>query len=111
MHPGDTAAIRIVLTGSTVGAPQPLTVNFAQGPSKSINVSANVPGGPPSTATITSASGRPIALVSPRYGCYLPPYPTFCPGSNITAKSHKYAVTFNGIPKLPVVITLAVQAG
>jgi hypothetical protein len=111
VHPGDTAAIRITVTGSVVGAPQPLTVNFAQGPSKSIDVSASVPGGPPSTATITSASGGPIALVSPRYTCFLPPYPTFCPASHITAKSHKYALTLNAIPKVPVVITLLVQRG
>jgi hypothetical protein len=111
VHPGDTAAIRVTLTGSVIGAPQPVALKFAQGPSKSISVSASVSGGTPSTATITSASGRPIALVSPKYGCSLPPYPTFCPGSHVTAKSRNYAITFNATPKTPVVITLLVQAG
>jgi hypothetical protein len=111
VHPGDTAVIRVAVTGTVVGAPQPLTVKFAQGPAKSIDVSASISGGTPSTATITSANGHRIALVSPKYGCSLPPYPTFCPGTNIKAKSRKYSVTFNGLPKVAVALTVVVQSG
>jgi hypothetical protein len=111
VHPGDIVQIRIAVAGTVAGAPQPLALKFDQGPAKTLNVSASVPGGTPSNATITSASGGRIAIVSPRYSCYLPPYPTFCPASHIKAESHKYALTVNAIPKVAVVIGGVVQAG
>jgi hypothetical protein len=111
VHAGDVLQIRVAVAGSVVGAPQPLTLKFGQGPSKTINLSASVPGGSASNATISSASGHPIAIVLPRYSCYLPPYPTFCPATNIKAESHKYALTVNAIPKVPIVISALVQAG
>ena len=112
-RPGNVVLIRAKLKGgkgADNGAPQPVTVAFGQGPAKSLTVSAGVPGGAVSTATITSATGSPIALISPHYTCYLPPTLTFCPASKVTAASHKYSITFPGTPKTPVTVEAVVQA-
>lgn len=111
-HPGDSLILRVSVTGRVVGAPQPVTLNLDQGPAKSLTVSAGVPGGSTSTATITSATGGRIGIVLPHYGCALPPAPTFCPPSSVKAGSHKYTVTFDATPKVPpIVITSVVQGG
>ncbi len=110
---GDVVLLRARLKGgkgSENGAPQPLTLTFDQGPAKTLNVSAGVPGGAVSHATITSANGKPIAIVTPRYTCYLPPTLTFCPVSKVTAASHRYSVTFPGSPKTEVTLEALVQA-
>ncbi len=112
VHPGEGLTVRIGVTGKVVGAPQTVTVSFAQGPSKSLTVSAGVPGGTPSTATITSTTGRRIEIVLPRYSCLLPPAPTFCPLSKVVAAAHKYTIVYNATPKTPaLVISTAVQGG
>ncbi len=108
---GDLVLMRTHLTGAHNGAPQPLTVSFDQGPAGALRVTAGVPGGAPSTATLTGAGGKQIALVSPRYTCYLPPTPTFCPASKVVAKSRNYAVTFPATPHTQVSIEALAQAG
>lgn len=112
-RPGNVVLLRARLKGgkgSENGAPQPVTLTFDQGPAKTLNLAAGVPGGAVSHATITSATGKPIALVTPRYTCYLPPTLTFCPASRVTAASHKYSVTFPGTPKTDVTLEAVVQA-
>lgn len=112
-RPGDVVLLRARLKGgkgSDNGAPQPVTMNFDQGPGKTLNLSAGVPGGAVSHATITGANGQSIALVTPRYTCYLPPTLTFCPASTVTAASHKYSVTFPGTPKTEITLEAVVQA-
>jgi hypothetical protein len=112
VHPGDVVTIGTHLTGTVVGAPQPVSLSFSQGPAKSITVSASVPGGTPAKATLTSATGSPIAIVLPRYRCGLPPSPTFCPPSKIVASSHRYTLTINASPKTPpIVIRAMAQSG
>jgi hypothetical protein len=96
--------------GSENGAPQPVTMTFDQGPGKTLNLSAGVPGGAVSHATITGANGKSIALVTPRYTCYLPPTLTFCPATTVTAASHRYSVTFPGTPKTEITLEAVVQA-
>lgn len=108
---GEEVVIRTRIKGTPGGAPQPLTVSFDQGPGKTLNVSASVPGGSPSRATITSAGGSPITLVSPRFACYLPPMPSFCPASKVSAAGHHYSITFQASPATPVAIVALVQAG
>jgi hypothetical protein len=112
VHPGDHVVISVRVRGTVVGAPQPVALSFSQGPAKSITVSASVPGGTPSKATFTSATGTPIAIVLPRYNCGLPPSPTFCPLSKLTAASHSYALTIGATPNSPpIVIQAATQGG
>ena len=112
-RPGDVVLLRARLKGgkgSENGAAQPVTMNFDQGPNKTLNLSAGVPGGAVSHATITSANGKAIALVTPRYTCYLPPTLTFCPAGTVTAASHRYSVTFPGTPKTEITLEAVVQA-
>ena len=109
--PGDTVVLQTKLKGSKNGTPQPVTVSFNQGPAKTLTVSASVPGGAVSRATITSATGSPIALVTPRYSCFLPPKPTFCPLSKVKAAGHHYSITFPGAPYAAVTIEALAQAG
>jgi hypothetical protein len=112
VHPGDVLAISVHLGGAVVGATQPLTLSFSQGPAKSITVSASVPGGTPAKATFNSATGSPIAIVLPRYHCGLPPSPTFCPLSKIVAASRSYTLTIDASPKTPPIsIQAEAQAG
>lgn len=111
-QPGDEVVLRARVTGGVNGAAQPVTLSFDQGPAKTIDVSAAVPGGTTSTATIISASGNPIALVLPRYECFVPPVGTFCPALNVTAASHRYAVTFASATTIPPITLVAqVQTG
>jgi hypothetical protein len=75
-------------------------------------VSASVPGGTPSKATLSSAAGSPMAIVLPRYNCGLPPSPTFCPPSRIVAASHTYTLTIDASPKTPpIIIQTTAQGG
>ena len=101
--PGDQLALATRLSGDLNGAPQPVTVTLDQGPGHAITVSAEVPGGKTAVATINSASG-PIALVLPRYTCYLPPAPTFCPLRKQQDSYHRYVLTFDASPKTPLII-------
>lgn len=112
VHPGDSLLIRVAAAGTIVGATQPLTLTMEQGPGTSLAVSAGVPGGTLSKATVTSATGKPVDIILPRYGCVLPPAPTFCPPESVKAASHKYIVTFGVTPQTsPVTIKTKVQAG
>ncbi len=112
VHPGDSLLITTAVTGSIVGASQPLTFTLAQGPATSLNITAGVSGGPVSKATVTSATGAPIAIVLPKYSCILPPAPTFCPPQSVQAGSHKYVVTFGVTPQTtPITINAKVQSG
>ncbi len=109
--PGDTIALATLLTGHEIGAPQPVTVSFAQGPAKTITASAASPGAPPSKVTIKSASGQPIELVSPVYRCSLPPTPSPCPATKIIQSAHRYSFTFSATPTSPIRMSILVQAG
>jgi hypothetical protein len=100
--PGDAVLFRTVLSGAP-GAPQDVTIAFAQGPAHRISVSASGPRGTPARAAVTSGSGRPITLVLPHYVCHLPPVPTFCPG-RLTVGFHHYSVTFATTPSTPITL-------
>jgi hypothetical protein len=111
-QPGYTVALRTEVAGVAIGAPQPATISFSQGPGTTINVSVSDPGGKTASATIKSASGSPITIVLPRYPCYVPPTPTSCPAVRIRTSPHHYAVTFRAWPKMPpIVIDAQVESG
>jgi hypothetical protein len=112
VKPGDTVILLTHLKGALLGAPQTVTVTINQGPGTSLKMSASVPGGPTASATIKSATGSPIAVVSPRYGCSVPKTQTFCPARQITAGSHRYTLEFSASPRTPGIVVLAsVQPG
>jgi hypothetical protein len=94
---GDSIEMLSRVTGKR-GSPQPLTITFPAGASSTITISAQVKGGKASQATIKSASGSPIKLELPRYLCFLPPFPTFCPASSTKLASGRYTVVFNAQP-------------
>jgi hypothetical protein len=110
-RPGDVVMLRTRLLGILRAAPQPLTISFDQGPATTLHVSASVPGGAKSTATIKAAGGSPIALVRLHYVCLLPPTPSFCPASKVIAGSHHYSVTFPASPLTGVTLQASAQAG
>ncbi len=110
--PGATIDLRTRLTGPFAGAAQKLTITLDQGPGKTITATATVPGGKPARATITSATGAPIALVLPRFVCNLPPVATFCPAGSVAAHAHRYTLSFLVAPVSgPIDITAKLQAG
>jgi hypothetical protein len=96
--PGDVLLMSTRLKGKPVGPPQPVTITINQGPGNSLSVTAAVAGGQTSTATVTGAHGKKITLVTPRFGCTVPPQPTICPPSNVQARSHQYKLTFMASP-------------
>jgi hypothetical protein len=108
-HPGDTVLMYSVLKGEH-GAVQPITVTINQGPGNVLTISAAAAGGQPSSAEVISATGQPITLIIPRYSCFLPPVPTFCPATKVTTATHKYNVTFNAAPGTPTV-TIDAEVG
>ncbi len=108
---GDVVMLRTRLLGILRGAPQPVTISFDQGPSETLHVSASVPGGAKSAATLKAAGGTQIALVRLHYTCLLPPTPSFCPASKVIAGSHHYSVTFPASPLTGVTLQAVAQAG
>jgi hypothetical protein len=106
VHPKDTVQMLTRVAGRVKGAKQPVTISFGQGPASSLTVSASVPGGATSTATIKSANGSKITLVLPFYTCYLPPNPTFCPVTHTSTASHRYSVTIPAAPGASVPVVL-----
>jgi hypothetical protein len=111
-HPGDSVVLISRVASKLRGATQPLTLTIDQGPAKKITVTASVPGGTPAKATITSATGSPIAIVLPRYVCGLPPFPTFCPAKQTKVAHHRYTVVFPAAPGTAApAISAHVQAG
>jgi hypothetical protein len=110
VKPGDNVLLISRVTGRIRGAAQTLTVTIDQGPGKSLTVTAAVPSGAPSSATLTSSHGK-IAVVEPRYTCFLPPFPTFCPALGTSAKGHTYTLKFGVAPGAsPPVLLVAVQS-
>lgn len=112
VRPGQLLILATRLTSRVRGAPQTVRITLNQGPDRRLRVSARARGGAPSSATIKSATGAPISLVLPRYSCFLPPAPTFCPPLRAKAGSHRYALEFSGSPSTPPIILVAeVQSG
>lgn len=110
--PGDVVTMATRLKGTPVGPPQPVTVTIHQGPSKTLTVTASVAGGSPTTGTVTSANGKNIALVLPRFGCTVPPSPTICPPTLVHSGGHQYQLTFMASPYTPpVTISAKIQGG
>ena len=110
--PGDLAVLTAHASGRIVGAPQTMTFSFDEGPSNSLTLSARVPGGKVSTATITGSHGARISLVLARYNCLVAPAPTFCPPVTIKPGNRKYTLTFAVNPNTPAIVLLAdVQSG
>ena len=107
-HPGDLVELKTLLTG-VAGAPQMVTLTFDQGPGKTLTVSAAVRGGTAAHATVNATA--PIALVEPRYTCYLPPTPTFCPATRITSTGGRYSLTFPATPHTPIKVITTARAG
>ena len=111
VRPGYLVSLATVLRSHIVGAPQPVTIRFRQGPASTITVSAAIPGGPMSRATVKSATGSPIELILPTYRCYLPPTLSSCPVRRVQAAAGRYAFTFDAGPAEPVLLKAQVQAG
>ncbi len=110
--PGDALTMATHLTGKPVGAPQPVTVTIHQGPSKTLTITASVAGGSPATGTVTSANGKNIALVLPRFSCTVPPALTICPPTHVHSGGHQYQLTFMASPYTPpVTISARIQSG
>lgn len=112
VKPGDSVILLTHLKGALLGAPQTVTVTIDQGPGTTLKMSASVPGGQSTPATIKSATGSPIALVLPHYSCSVPPARTFCPASQITAHSGRYMLKFLASPRTAGIVVIGtVQAG
>jgi hypothetical protein len=109
--PGDTVILATHLEGRPIGAPQPVTVSFDQGPAPALRISASLPGGRPSVATLSSTSGQPIELLLPVYYCDLPPRPTFCPALTAKASDRHYTITFASTPGNPIELFASAQTG
>jgi hypothetical protein len=111
-HSGDVAVFLTRAVAKVRGAPQPVTITLQQGPATTLTATASVPGGTPSTASVTGASHGKIELVLPRFNCFAAPVPTFCPVRSVRTGSHKYVLSFLVSPLLPpVVLTAVVQSG
>jgi hypothetical protein len=111
-NPGELVVFATRLRSKLRGAGQTVTIKIHQGPGSMLTVSASVPGGPPSVATVKSASGSPISLVLPRYTCFAPPTPTFCPALKISSQAHRYTLQFSASPATPAIVIQALtQAG
>jgi hypothetical protein len=107
---GDVVMFETHAGGKLSGAPQPVTVTIPQGPAKTLTITASVPGGAPSHATLTAASGTRIALVEPRFTCFLPPFPTFCPASKVQLTKKTYTLVFEATPNnSPIVVVARAQ--
>jgi hypothetical protein len=111
VHPGQVVTMLGRLKGVSSGAPQRVTMSFDQGPAKTLTLKVSVHGGKTASATIRGAGGSTIALVDPRYSCYLPPLSTFCPALSSSASSHHYSVTFSSSPATTVELNAVAQAG
>jgi hypothetical protein len=111
VKPGDFVSMVTILIGRIVGALQPVTVKFSQGPATAITISASTPGGPASNSTLKSADGSPIELLLPTYRCYLPPRASPCPAERIHAGGKRYAFTFAAGPQAPILLAGKIQAG
>ena len=110
--PGDVLTMATHLKGKPVGPPQPVTVTIHQGPSKAVTITASVAGGAPATATVTSANGKDIALVLPKFGCAVPPAATICPPTHVQSGNHQYQLTFMASPYTPPVqLSARIQGG
>lgn len=108
---GQIVALRTRLTSRLMGAPQLVTISFSQGPGATLHLTSTVAGGVPSTATVKSANGSPIALVLPRFVCFLPPVGTFCPASKIQVSGGHVTLQFHASPTTPPIDVVAkVQA-
>jgi hypothetical protein len=94
---GDSIDMLSRVTGKR-GSAQPLTITFPSSASKTITVAGQFKGGKTSQATIKSASGSAIKLELPRYVCFVPPFPTFCPAVSEKLSGGKYTVVFNTDP-------------
>jgi len=55
-----------------------------------------------STATISSSTAKPITLVGLRYGCALPPSPSFCPAQHIVTSATHDQAQFSAPPPQPI---------
>ena len=77
-----------------------------------VSITASVAGGSSSTGTVTSANGKNIALVLPRFSCTVPPTPTICPASHVQSGHHQYQLTFMASPYTPPVsLSAKIQGG
>jgi len=92
-RPGNMVAFRTVVPASLKGT-QTIKLSFAQGPSKSLSITASTPQHS-STATVTSASGSSLTLEHIHYSCELPPSPSFCPAKHITTTSKQVQLQFS----------------
>lgn len=97
--------------GTPGGSPQPITVGIDEGPAKALRVTSSFAGGAASTATIRSASGRPIVLRVASYTCLLPPSATFCPADRISLHGRELTLSFSSAPGLTPIALLGVIAG
>jgi hypothetical protein len=110
--PGEVLTMATRLKGTPVGPPQPVTVTIHQGPSKTLTITASVAGGSTTTGTVTSANGKNIALVVPRFSCTVPPTPTNCPPTHVHSGNHQYQLTFMASPYTPpVTLSAQIQGG
>lgn len=110
--PGQVVTMYSHLKSHIHGARQAVTVTISSGPATSLTVTASVPGGAISTATIRSATGTPISLVKARYDCLVAPLAGFCPATHVGRTARGYTLTFMAAPGTPEVeVSANVQAG
>src|SRR5207248_2472526 len=100
--------LETMLAGKAGAAPQSLHITLSATAGKAVEITAAVPGGRPSHATVKTADGKPITLVLPRYACRVPPMPTICPAQSALSNGHLYSFSFAASPSRPILLSATV---
>jgi hypothetical protein len=107
VKPGELVFVQVRAAGSVVGAPQKLLITLPQGPAATLTASASVSGSPASSVQLKSSNGSPVTIVLPRYTCFVPPAPTYCPPVKESVSGGNYTLEFLTSPSEPPVSLLA----
>lgn len=110
VKPGDILVVAVHARGVLNGAPQRVNVSLAQGPGTSLTASASVAGRNASQLRIKSSNGSPVILAVPRYICFAPPAPTYCPPLAEAVSGGSYSFSFLAAPRRPPITLLATVA-
>lgn len=103
-HPGEQLVLHTLLGAK---GRQKVSLTIGTGPSKTLSIAATTRGHT-STATVTSSTGKPLTLMKIHYSCALPPAPTFCPASGITANRKRVRVNFTTTRTAPITVLAVV---
>jgi hypothetical protein len=98
---GDVVEFRTVIPAHGQGNTAQLKISNLAG-RLSVNVTAHHQS---ATATVTSATHKPIVLSGIRYACDVPPTPSFCPLQHVSANHGGYQLQVPIRRKAPIIMT------